>query len=64
MMQEWLMQQVEDGTDDFIYQQDGATPRYHNLVRSYLIQHLPKAGSDARPQQVRRCFAGHQDHLT
>jgi hypothetical protein len=36
------MLQLNDDNDDFIYQQDGAPPHYHNLVRSYLNQHLPQ----------------------
>jgi hypothetical protein len=42
MMQDWLMPQLDDDRDDFIYQQDGAPPRYHHLVRGYLNQHLPQ----------------------
>jgi hypothetical protein len=42
MMQEWLMPQVEDDSDDFINQQDGVRPYYHHLVRGYLSQHLPQ----------------------
>jgi hypothetical protein len=40
MMQQWLMSQLDDDIDDFTYQQDGAPPHYHHLVRCYL-QHLP-----------------------
>jgi hypothetical protein len=41
MMQEWLMPQLDD-SDDLIYQQVGAPPHYHHLVRGYLSQHLPQ----------------------
>jgi hypothetical protein len=40
MIQEWLIAQVEDDSNDFIYQQGGAPPYYHHLVRFYLYQHL------------------------
>jgi hypothetical protein len=40
MMQDWLMPQLDDDNDDFIYQQDGAPPHYHHLVRGYLNHHL------------------------
>ena len=36
------MSQVEDDSDDFLYQQDGAPPYYRHLVRGYLSQHLPQ----------------------
>jgi hypothetical protein len=39
MTQEWLMTQLDDDRDDFIYQQDGAPAHYHHLV---LNQHLPQ----------------------
>ena len=40
--QEWLLPQYEDDSVDFIYQQDGTPPHYHNLVRGYFSQYLPQ----------------------
>jgi hypothetical protein len=42
MMQQWLMPQDEDDSDDFIYQQDGTLSHYHHLVCGCLNQHLPQ----------------------
>jgi hypothetical protein len=42
MMKKGLMPQVEDDSDDFIYQKDGALPYYYHLIHSYLNQRLPK----------------------
>jgi len=64
MLQEWLMPQVEDDSDDFIHQQDGL---YHITTTSSAspsISSCPSAGLDKRPQKTRCCFLGHQDHLT
>jgi hypothetical protein len=39
MTLEWLMTQLDDDRDDFIYQQHGAPAHYHHLI---LNQHLPQ----------------------
>ncbi|KAJ4432236.1 hypothetical protein ANN_20852 [Periplaneta americana] len=37
MLQQWLVPQLrQDLNDDFIFQQDGASPHFHNAVRAYL----------------------------
>jgi hypothetical protein len=36
------MPQLDDDSDDFIYQQDGAPPYSHHLVRGYRNPHLPQ----------------------
>ncbi|KAJ4437756.1 hypothetical protein ANN_13694, partial [Periplaneta americana] len=37
MLELWLMPQLRQGLDDdFIFQQDGAPPHFHNAVRAYL----------------------------
>ncbi|KAJ4441070.1 hypothetical protein ANN_10920 [Periplaneta americana] len=37
MLQQWLVSQLrQDLDDDFIFQQDGAPPHFHNAVRAYL----------------------------
>nr|CAI5866989.1 unnamed protein product [Callosobruchus analis] len=39
---EWLMPQLEEKVPDFVFQQDGAPPYWHNSVREYLNEHLPR----------------------
>jgi hypothetical protein len=51
MMQECLMPQPDDDSDDFIYQQDGAPPHYHHLV---LNQYLPQRWIVANDQALLR----------
>lgn len=37
MLEQWLVPQLrQDLDDDFIFQQDGAPPHFHNAVRAYL----------------------------
>ncbi|KAJ4428903.1 hypothetical protein ANN_25897 [Periplaneta americana] len=37
MLEQWLVPQLrQDLNDDFIFQQDGAPPHFHNAVRAYL----------------------------
>jgi hypothetical protein len=57
MTQEWIMPQIDDDSDDFIYQQDGAPPHHRHLVRSYLSQHVPQrwiGRTAANDQALRR----------
>lgn len=42
MLENWLMPQLEEDSQDFIFQQDGAPPHFHNDVRWYLNEHLPQ----------------------
>ena len=42
MLENWLMPQLEEDSQDFIFQQDGAPPHFHNDVRWYLNKHLPQ----------------------
>ena len=42
MLQEWLVPQAEDDSDDFIHQQDGTVPHYHHLIRISLHLQLPQ----------------------
>jgi hypothetical protein len=60
MMQEWPMPQLDDDSDDFIYQKNGA-PAPWSAATSVSICH--NIGSDARQPMTTRCFAGHPDHL-
>jgi hypothetical protein len=36
------MPRLDDGSDDFIYHQEGDPPHYHHLLSGYLNQHLPQ----------------------
>ncbi|PSN43404.1 hypothetical protein C0J52_26690, partial [Blattella germanica] len=38
----WLIPQLEEDSQDFIFQQDGAPPHFHNDVRMYLNEQLPQ----------------------
>jgi hypothetical protein len=54
MIQEWLMPQLADDSNGFIYQQHRTSPHYHHLVCGYLNQHLPQrwTGCTAANDQV------------
>ena len=56
MLQEWLMPQVEDDSDDFVHQQDGTVPHYHHLIRISLNLQLPQCwiGQTTTEDQVLR----------
>jgi len=41
MLQLWLMPQLEEDGEDFIFQQDGALPHFHFDVRAHLNANLP-----------------------
>jgi hypothetical protein len=41
MMQLWLMPQLQEDTEDFIFQQDGASPHFHFDARAHLNANLP-----------------------
>ncbi|KAJ6662427.1 hypothetical protein lerEdw1_011840 [Lerista edwardsae] len=41
MLSEWLLPQLDEAVPDFILQQDGAPPHWHNDVHDYLNNHLP-----------------------
>jgi hypothetical protein len=41
MLQQWLIPQLDDDSNDYLFQQDEAPPHYHNSVRRYLNEHLP-----------------------
>jgi hypothetical protein len=43
MLQQWLIPQLDD-SNDYVFQQNGAPPQYHNAVRGYLNEHLLFAG--------------------
>jgi hypothetical protein len=58
MLQQWLLPQLEEDSPDFIFQQDGAPPHFHNEVRSELIDRLPnrwidRAGPDDDDELLR-----------
>ena len=42
MLENWLMPKLEEDSQDFIFQQDGAPPHFHNDVRWYLNEHIPQ----------------------
>jgi len=41
MLQLWLMPQLQEGSEDFIFQQDGAPPHIHFHICAHLIANLP-----------------------
>jgi len=41
MLQLWLMPQLQEASEDFIFQQDGAPPHFHFDVRARLNTNLP-----------------------
>jgi hypothetical protein len=41
MLTSWLLPQLEEDSNDFIFQQYGAPPHFHMAVRNYLNTHLP-----------------------
>jgi len=41
MLQLWLMPQLQEDCEDFIFQQDGALPHFHFDVRAHLTANLP-----------------------
>ena len=42
MLQNWLLPQMSEGSEDFIFQQDGAPPHWHRDVRRFLNESLPQ----------------------
>jgi hypothetical protein len=42
MLQLWLMPQMQEDSNDFLFQQDGVPPNFHNDVREYLNIELPR----------------------
>jgi hypothetical protein len=41
MLTNWLFPQLDEDSDNYIYQQDGALPHFHCKVRYYLNENLP-----------------------
>ena len=41
MVSEWLLPQMQQDSENFIFIQDGAPPHWHNGVRHYLDENLP-----------------------
>ena len=42
MLQNWLLPQISEDSEDFIFQQDGAPPHWHRNVRHFLNESLPQ----------------------
>jgi len=42
MLQDLLLPQLIEDSEDFIFQQDGAPPHWHNQVRQFLNETLPQ----------------------
>ena len=42
MLQNWLLPQMSEDSEDFIFQQDGAPPHWHRDVRRFLNESLPQ----------------------
>lgn len=51
MIEQWLFPQLQEDSNNFLFQQDGAPPHYHTDVRAFLNDKLPqrwlgRAGND------------------
>ena len=42
MLENWLMPQMNEDSDDYVFQQDGCPAHFHNNVRDYLNTNLPR----------------------
>ena len=42
MLQNWLLPQMSEDSEDFIFQQDGTAPHWHRDVRRFLNESLPQ----------------------
>jgi hypothetical protein len=42
LLQNWLLPQMSEDSEDFIFQQDGAPPHWHRDVRRFLNESLPQ----------------------
>jgi len=42
MLQNWLLPQMGEDSEDFIFQMDGAPPHWHRDVRRFLYESLPQ----------------------
>ena len=42
MLQTWLLPQMSEDSEDFIFQQDEAPPHWHRDVRYFLNESLPQ----------------------
>ena len=43
MLENWLMPQMNEDSDDDVFQQDGCPAHFHNDVRNYLFTNLPQS---------------------
>jgi hypothetical protein len=41
MLENWLFPQLNQDSDDYIFQQDGAPPHFHREVREFFNRMLP-----------------------
>jgi hypothetical protein len=42
LVENWLIPQLNEGSNDYLFQQDGCPAHYHKDVRGYLKQILPR----------------------
>ena len=42
MLQDWLLPQLNEDSEDFIFQQGGAPPLWHNQVRRFVNETFPQ----------------------
>ena len=42
MLDNWLMPQMNEDSDDYVFQQDGCPAHFNNDVRDYLNTNLPQ----------------------
>jgi hypothetical protein len=62
MLENWPFSQLNQNSDDYIFQQDGAPPHFHKEVREVLNRVLQGDGSDAMCLMKIRWSGGHPGH--
>jgi hypothetical protein len=51
MLENWLMSQLNEDSNDYLFQQDGCPAHYHKDVRVYLDQILPQRWTERTGQE-------------
>ena len=61
MLENWLMPQMNEDGDDYMFQQDGCRAHFHNDVRDYLNTNLPQHWVGRFGQEDVALMLGHLD---
>jgi len=66
MLENWLMPQLNEDSNDYIFQQDGSPAHYHKDVRGYLNRNLPQRwiGSTGQEDDALMCWPIRSPDLT